>query len=309
MKHDTKEKEAYTKAWQNVKLSESARHRIEENLTQYVAFHGVADAVREEEVSRSIEREPQNSIFGISSIRHFRFNTMTALILIAVLVGGGTSFAAEGALPGDMLYPIKVEVNEEVKGAFAFGSEADARLQAKLVAERLEEAEELAAEGMLTAEVAAEIEARMKAHAESARTESAEAEANGDSETAATIRAELVATLDAYANILSKFNATATNTGTNALIIEVENERDETVEAQATATIDLDVDAGILKVNTGATGSATRETSSESESDTDDGIESSTDVDLEIDTTVDTGLLDAGLESDTNVRTNTGIGL
>ncbi len=309
MKNDIDRQEAYIKAWKDVKLSSTSRTRIEESLEKYVGFHSVSEVesrgVRDGAESRSIERVPQKSIFGISLIKQFRFNNMTAFILIAVLLGGGTSFAAEGAVPGDMLYPIKVEVNEEVKGALAFGSEAEARLQAKLVAERLKEAEELAAEGMLTIQVATDIEARMKAHSEAVRTESAKAEAEGNNEAAAEVRAELTATLESFAGILASFSKTATNTGSESLIIEVKNERDATVKAQATATLDLDGDTSILKVNGGADGNALNGTTS----DENEGVETSTDIDVEIDTAVDTDLHNTGINSDTNVRTNTGIGL
>lgn len=43
------------------------------------------------------------------------------VLLLAVLMGRGTAFAAEGALPGEPLYPIKIYVNEEVRAAFIVG--------------------------------------------------------------------------------------------------------------------------------------------------------------------------------------------
>jgi hypothetical protein len=39
---------------------------------------------------------------------------------ISVLFSGGASFAAETSLPGELLYPIKIYVNESVQSAFTF---------------------------------------------------------------------------------------------------------------------------------------------------------------------------------------------
>ncbi len=81
-----------------------------------------------------------------------------------MLVGGGTSFAAQGAVPGDFLYSVKTEINEPVRSAFAVGANAEADLQAKLVAERIEEAEELEAEGKLEGKAAAKLATNIQAH-------------------------------------------------------------------------------------------------------------------------------------------------
>ena len=38
---------------------------------------------------------------------------------LALVLCGGTAYAAESALPGDILYPVKLHVDETVQGAFA----------------------------------------------------------------------------------------------------------------------------------------------------------------------------------------------
>lgn len=74
--------------------------------------------------------------------------TLIAAILLAF--GGGTAVAAENALPGDLLYPIKVKVNEEARIALASTAEAKVALEAKFAERRLAEAEKLAEGGKLT---------------------------------------------------------------------------------------------------------------------------------------------------------------
>lgn len=71
--------------------------------------------------------------------------------LVSVLVGGmlltgsGVSYAAEGSLPGDTLYPVKIGVNEPVREVLAVTPRAKAVWAARRVERRLEEAEALAA--------------------------------------------------------------------------------------------------------------------------------------------------------------------
>lgn len=156
---DNRDTTEYFKEWQNMKLSETSRARIHEELMEYADFHAVNESVSLATDGRSIEQAPHRGALSV-----FKFSFMPYLVLIAIVIGGGTSYAAAGALPGDVLYPIKTEVNESVKSAFTFGAEAEVALQAELVAERLREAEELEAEGRLTSAAATTIATNLRRH-------------------------------------------------------------------------------------------------------------------------------------------------
>jgi hypothetical protein len=69
--------------------------------------------------------------------------------LILVLTGGGVVFASEDSLPDSILYPIKVNVMEPIKGALTFSPEAKALYESNLATKRLVEAETLANQGKL----------------------------------------------------------------------------------------------------------------------------------------------------------------
>lgn len=75
---------------------------------------------------------------------------VAALVLIA-LIGGSTSYASEAALPGDILYPVKVDVTEPIEGVFTLGAAAQANWHEELVEKRLQESETLAQNNMLSA--------------------------------------------------------------------------------------------------------------------------------------------------------------
>ena len=85
-----------------------------------------------------------------------------ALILVA---GVGTSYAAEGAVPGDALYAIKVGITEPAREALARSDEAKAALHARFAERRMAEAETLAERGALTAKTALALEENFSRHA------------------------------------------------------------------------------------------------------------------------------------------------
>ncbi len=125
-------------------------------------------------------------------------------VILAGLAGGGVSFAAENSLPGDPLYPVKINVIEPVQGWFAVSSEARADWEAKLAERRLEEAEKLAAENRLDDEKRAEAESEFQKHAEKAKEHIAALEAGADLNAASNISSRIEASFKAHGKILQK---------------------------------------------------------------------------------------------------------
>ena len=70
-------------------------------------------------------------------------------LVLFVFAGTGTVSAAQGALPGDLLYPVKVSVNEKVEVALAPTPAAKAEVQVRLAERRVDEARELSVRGRL----------------------------------------------------------------------------------------------------------------------------------------------------------------
>ena len=252
---DHKKTKEYIEKLQSLKLSETSRVRMQDELQEYAHFHRVIEPVRVMAENRSMEQvsslyRGRTSLFSI-------FNRpkkpMTAIMIALVLmVGGGTSFAAEGAVPGDVLYPIKTEVNETIKSAFALSSEAEANLQARLTKERLEEAETLAARGELTAYIAADLSTRVSEHYERAETQTAAAEANGNYDVSARVRADLEGGLRAYAATIAELNGTVAGNDAAILVTTIQNLAVTTATSQqrATTTIEMSADASVTAATT-----------------------------------------------------------
>lgn len=129
---------------------------------------------------------------------------MAIALIIALLIGGGTSFAAEGAAPGDVLYPVKVSFNEEARSLVAVSNEAQADWDVRLAERRLEEAEKLAMEGKLSAEASASIESRFEDHVKAFRDRAEKIEAKQGSESSFEVNSNFEASLRAHERVLAQ---------------------------------------------------------------------------------------------------------
>jgi hypothetical protein len=104
--------------------------------------------------------------------------------LLILTITTSTVSAAEGALPGDILYPIKVKLNEEVRTSLTFSPEKKAAWEVERAERRIEEATLLAVEDTLDESVRNELEASAQAHIEKAEELSHTLEVSEDHEDA-----------------------------------------------------------------------------------------------------------------------------
>ncbi len=145
------------KTAENVSLTEAERTKLFSVTKEYMALKPVRGALAR-------RRTPVWALY-------LNARRPVAVALIAVLVvssGAGVSYAAEGALPGDVLYAVKVSVNEEVRALVAVTSEEKAEWEAHRAEKRLAEASVLAVEGRLTHETETELMNRFAEHADKA---------------------------------------------------------------------------------------------------------------------------------------------
>lgn len=137
--------------------------------------------------------------------RWYVFARQAAMVGAVVLVAGvGTSFAAEGALPGDALYQIKVRVNENLKGVVSVGPVARADWQAWVIERRLTEATDLASEGRLDAKTRAELEMEIEAGAGRAHDRVSELATAGDVLNASKVSSRLEGALTVHSRVLER---------------------------------------------------------------------------------------------------------
>ena len=125
-----------------------------------------------------------------------------AALLIVTLLGGGTSVAAESSLPGDILYPVKIHVNETLRQTISFSPEAKAGWDARRAERRLEEAVELALRGSAKPETATRLAETFVMHTDQVEKRIKELEAK-NTPAAAELATRFEASLKAHEKILA----------------------------------------------------------------------------------------------------------
>lgn len=142
----------------------------------------------------------------------FSYNTRMVLagLLLVVVAGAGTASAAQRALPGDTLYPIKISINEQVELALASNTAAKATLEVEFAERRVEEAQTLAAAGRLDTDMADSLGATVEVHIEKAEALASEVEPE-EPGVAAEVRAKLASSLSANGAVLKRLGRDSSN--------------------------------------------------------------------------------------------------
>lgn len=99
------------------------------------------------------EHDQEKKEYGFfAKLKTAALSPMPAALLITAMLSGGTAVAADNTVPGDMLYPVKVHVNEGVARVFHMTPGARADFEAQQMARRIQEYQRLEAQGRLTKE-------------------------------------------------------------------------------------------------------------------------------------------------------------
>ncbi len=183
---------------QDVRFEPQRKQAIRDSLVNYISAR---EAVRGAHIFR---QHVQRSQYANQLIR---FMPVAAVIVIAVLLGGGVSAAAENSLPGDVLYPVKLKVNEEVRAGLAFSADAKAAWEMRRAERRLEEAAELSASGKIGDDERQRIESNFEEHRARVEARIERLDDDGDTDSAVDLALKFEASLAAHENILKRLKA------------------------------------------------------------------------------------------------------
>lgn len=194
-----------------------------------------------------------------------------AMAVLIVLTSGGTSLAATGSLPGDTLYTIKVNVNEEIQNLVALTPNAKAKVAVTRTAKRLEEAETLSKQGRLTDEKKTILETNIIKHTEVIKQNIATLTSENATATVKEVIQNLESSIEMSETALTDrasssraINASSTNTATIEEEIKKAAEDDENINSLLNAVkevkeqldvIDKDTDTEKSEEETTATSS------------------------------------------------------
>lgn len=155
--------EQLKKRSERVHLRASERADLRERLVSYMEYHPLPKTEAEKNAAAYIRSESSALIqFGSAHIRGF-IGAFAAVVLIVVPV------VAERALPGDVLYPVKVHFNEELRSSLSVSPYAKVEWETERLERRIAEARLLASEGKLTEDVEAEVAEAVKVHSDAAQ--------------------------------------------------------------------------------------------------------------------------------------------
>lgn len=146
-----------------VKMLASEKRELKARVVSFMEYHPRAEKVGAERAQAYIASQPY-SLFSIKS-RYFGYGFGVVALLVFVVL----PTVAERAVPGDVLYPIKVNVNEEIRGTLAFSTTEKIEWETERMERRIAEVRLLASEGKLTDQVEEEAAKAVKAHADAAQ--------------------------------------------------------------------------------------------------------------------------------------------
>jgi hypothetical protein len=132
---------------------------------------------------------------------------LAGLLIAAILaMGGGTAVAAENTVPGDLLYPVKTQINEEVRSALALGDQAKAAWDNQRAERRLQEVEKLAGENKLTTSTSAMLADKFKEFSDKASARLEKLQQNGklSEEQAQQLKENFEVAVKAHDEVLSR---------------------------------------------------------------------------------------------------------
>ncbi|MEO8637963.1 MAG: DUF5667 domain-containing protein [Candidatus Taylorbacteria bacterium] len=181
-----------------------------------------------------------------------RMRVMTGILIVALTLGGSVSYAAQDSVPGDSLYGVKTNVNENLRSLLTFSSKQEASLHLEFAEERIKETEKLLARGAIEPKIAEELNVNFKKQAEAVDAKIEELASENKHEDALEISSKFESSLKAHESVLGELNdknASTTNATSTVgtLLGSVENQIDSTEEARATAEKRIKTDAIIEK--------------------------------------------------------------
>lgn len=159
--------EQFYKEAQSVKLQTAEKRELRERLVSYMEYHPLPAELKTKKASTA-ERIKTEAFATVSIPFSMLFKGAAAVAVMVLVV---VPFMAEKAVPGDTLYAVKVQFNEELRSTLTFDSYEKVEWETERLNRRIAEARLLASEGRLTEEVEAEVAAAVKEHTESAQKE------------------------------------------------------------------------------------------------------------------------------------------
>lgn len=138
-------------------LTAAEKAAIRERLVTFINQHSLKPAQAEVLSVSGKRSRPVNRFLLLPPLK-----IASAIAAVMLLVTGSLSLAAERALPGDFLYPIKIHLNEQARALVAISPEAKGNFAVWRTERRLQEAAALIAQGRFDVIAQANLETHLE---------------------------------------------------------------------------------------------------------------------------------------------------
>ncbi len=215
--------EQFKKQSETIRLKAAERADLRTRLSAYMEYHPLPVSMREASVAAPQGMGLASQPYIALPVNWFYVRGVATAFALFVMVT--VPVAAEYTTPGDVLYPVKVRFNEEVRSTLTLNPYAKIEWETKRLERRISEARLLASEGKLTDEIEAEVAVAVKEHSNSAQAQIA-ALRETDSDDAAIAEIAFATALSVQSEVLDK--AIAMKQGGEVTTTIMGNEADAT---------------------------------------------------------------------------------
>jgi len=183
----------------NIRLSAQESDDVRAHVLRYANEHSARMTER-----RSVLPSPPSSLELVRSFfSPLRLKPALSMIVgLCIAFGGSLSVAAQSALPGDFLYGVKVNVNENIVAALHFSANARAEFETQRLENRLSEAATLVTSGRLKDGLQNDVSGSFTAQLERVQHSAEALSENGDANAALNVHSQVESMLNANAAVL-----------------------------------------------------------------------------------------------------------
>lgn len=188
-------------------------------------------------VYEGVSTQSVPSPYPVVQFPHFIFMNRASIALFVVcLMTGVMSYAAEGSLPGDPLYLVKTQFNENVQSLLTFSPESKARLEASLAEKRLTEVQKLAVSDRLSVTTEGQIQQSFQKHSDQFK-KSVQEISLKQPDAAVSLSSDFQSALVAHKNVIQTLVASSSASGTVGMTLGSDIDYLDAVRKQAEENI------------------------------------------------------------------------
>jgi hypothetical protein len=149
-----------------IKLKAGEKTELRNRLVSYMEYHPLPAELKKQN-STPVKPDTYIEPFFVFKIPFHKVFKVGGAMAVMVLVS--LPIFAEQSVPGDTLYSIKVQFNEEIRGSLTFNNAEKVEWETERLNRRIAEARLLASEGRLTSEVEQSVAQAVRNHSASAK--------------------------------------------------------------------------------------------------------------------------------------------